>query len=1286
MKHYNINSKSWFKIMAMVLVCLFTLNSATQTTFSSEFSSEVLSAQSSIQLKDFANSYVIASICTAIERHVDLDDEKAINNILKWVNSNPDLNVTITSPSVHEIVLDVPSEQLAVRYFFPGKAPIITPFSDVLKLATKEIKSENSVICRQVIHRIKALNAFSRGSITAEGILLERSVNPEMDMIEADLRDVRDMFSKGEYAAATPLIEKTIEKLKEILFRGMDPEDPLLAYYYTAKVMLKVARFHDKMFLEGKEKNSIQILLFDRQSQFLLLQKRGPFKRLFPSALAVTATAKEGDFYAKTVQNVEKAVEDETGVVVSPHDTLKFIGPERSHENIMMSFDFYAFSLDENEKLKKAYETLCERVESSGVFINYNPAKRSLCVFTVDPQVKKKDLIEIAEEIKQLTDIPYIYPVNERNANSLMIIELRHTNERLFFKRMDEKKKAREEALYRLKYGGVTEEDLKLLDSDTMVFQHWDAVRRGFMENPQSYALDLAGLYFSSDNIWQLIAHTEKLDIISVDDSRACFVSVAGGKGHNTHIMRGRLSDNKGLLLTDADAVTSFAYERYVLSNARIKKYIHELEKSKSDVEVKRLSEKIRRLIKDIELPDGFREKALRSFNRLGRDVAIRSSATVEDLKGHAAAGRADSFLHTIDEDEFFQNIKNVWASLFSDGFVTYRNIHGMGHVDARMPVMIQKFVGDVKAAGVVTSIHAKTGRLIYNVTAQPGLGEGVVEGRGRVDTWNVGLLGDLVLEKHIPHKGSRVIPREEGGIVIEKIDMEEPSLSEEDVLRLVSIVREIHDYYRQHNLAKNVDVEFAVTNDGRIHVLQVRSEPIRHIEIKKDKEVFIERVVDENSVPEGTPVAELPENCLVACPGAVTAEIQIVGESGGPLDARPGVIVVTNHTNNEWNDVFARLAGVITMDGGDTSHAAKNSRDMNIPCIVGVSNAVFNLKVLNGKTVTLDASRRKIYLGKLPIIEEERELDVWISDPAEVEAAVKRKEVHSAFRTWKENHLLRSGVYKRYFDGLFRRRSYKDLGYFELDYYWRAWDHLTEKLNKKFRARSPWTLAAQERAVKHRGLFHKEKDFDRKSVFYFLADLENASLEDLETLFEDRQSGFRHASQFFGSLEGIDGTNVEKVVDELVEVFAQMHFAFWLNACIDTLFVFDHLKYVDPLYREPLRNVSVEDLPPEERVNISRNKDLEIYSLLEIIRGKPQLRAIFTLEDTSDIISRLRAEFPDALKTVESWSNKYKKASEDIRILSDTDEYIVDLKARLERATVAPSELVAYYYKKYLQ
>ncbi|NQU17783.1 MAG: hypothetical protein HQ564_06915 [Candidatus Saganbacteria bacterium] len=1120
-----------------------------------------------------------------------------------------------------------------------------------------------------------------------------------LTQVQTKLRNVRALFAKSRYEEAKPLLEEIMDEIKPKLLQGADLEDPLLSHYYTTKIMLdKVVKWHQGMFRDGKIKSAAQILVFDSSGEKVLLQQRGSFKRLFANTYTVSANAKPKADQTLT-QAAALAVKKETGVTMDP-SRFKTAGPKKGYSSQLISYDFYAFSDEEEELLDTIYQEM-KKSELNGILIHYDRNKRALSVMATDPSIPRSRVIKVAEKIKRWAAIPYIYPVFNVDQNSLLACRLTEKEEEIIRTLQQKKVNAKASATSALEKG--TDPDtlvnrLKTIDSDNMVFMHWLEVRHQFKHNPTGFALDLTAPYFGSDTAWAATDH-HLPDMVDITSKTAGFVHIVGGKGTNTNTLAKISKINPRVKIPRTSAITICAYEKLVLSNPNIRRQIKQLEQAITKAERKQIAQKIRNEIGKIKFPPDLLEQIKREFERLGQDIMVRSSANSEDMKKHTAAGRADSFSHQITIDQVCESVIKVWQSLFSDGFVEYRLDMGFPHSMARMAVLLQEFI-PAKAAGVVFSFDPGSRRPVYRITAHPGQGEGVVEGEGLADRWLVGLLADQILERKIQHKKTRYLENKEGGISEHKIDDSTPSLEDDHVLAIGQIAKIVHEAYRKKGLADEIDIEYVLDKrNNEIVMVQARSKDKGEEKDQEGKSFFMVSTLDLSKVPSGLPKLSLYKNSQVAYPGAVVAPMQILPHTSEKYAAmvRPGVILVTHHTNNAFNSVFGSLAGVITTDGDPTSHAGQHAFEKRIPCLVSVVGAIEQLSPHEGLNVTFDAERKTVYLGELPIIQEERRLNEWLPDAESVQKEAEGLDLHEIFRPWDLSKLKRAEVFLEDLEGHWRRRSSR-YPIFEVDYYYKAWDRLTEILNDMFLNRRPWVLTTQERQIKNEphgiSLMHKVTPNDPKSIYNFLVGSNNFRVEDCKKLFEARWEGFKKFAKFLAPVKRIDKSNVEAVVDNLVEIFSWMHFGFWLDAIVGK-FSFDQLKYVsdEGAFHNFLREEAAADwlcdetidpnrpdTPKRKVMNLSRQKDKKIYALLEQIRSTTHLLNIF-LGSTSDIEEKLRKHHPHILDYIEQWSNQYKLNNENLLVLSDTPEYLIDLQRRLKTANnISPDMLLNFY------
>ena len=1089
----------------------------------------------------------------------------------------------------------------------------------------------------------------------------------ESPSLAGQLIALRGLLADKKYFEASEAARKIRKEVDTLIAQGADVNDRMLAYHYFLTIVEKKLSWLNKagvrvdgagfMFREGRGKHSTQIMVVDSKRERLLMQHRGLFKRLFADTWTVSANCKPGkddDVRALAAEALKK----ETGLEI---DSRRFESVGRVHgfHNHLVSYDFYAFTPEEEQSLRQAAS---DAKLPDGVKAKFDERRRSLFLYSLNPLIDRDEVAACASAISAQTLVPHVFPVYDVDDNSLLVVQLSEAEDKLAEELAAEKRGALVKSIGAVR-SDATGEVLKDVDSDEMAFFPIKEVRHAAEIFSQGFALDLIGPYLHADQVWARVA---KPHLLGVDAPAAQEVGITGGKGANTHILRTLAKTHPELKVPDTEIVSTYAFDDLVLSHPVIKAKIAQLEKlnyAEHETEIIALCESIRSDILTLELPDDLKEQVAFALNRLGGSIAVRSSATVEDTKASAAAGQADSFLDITDPAEAARMIKKVWASLFSDGFVKQRNNK---HDGAKMAVLLQSYIPAV-AAGVVTSITPK-GRPVYTITAKAGIGENVVQGKGNVDTYQVGLLADAVLEEQL-----------EDGV-----------LSNAQVLELARIIKLIYEHYRKEKLADNVDVEFVFDGKG-FSIVQTRAEQIEQIVTREvagaakagsetKKTVMKVEIVDVDKVPPGTVIIELDPRAIVAQPGAVSAPLQYV-ESHRPNDSNPGVILLTEHTANSWNAQFTELAGVITTDGGSTSHAAKNSRVLRKPCLVGVPQAIELLRRYDGQVVTLDSDSKRIYIGKMPTKTVERDLSIWVSDMERLSGVEGTWERHEALMDWQERKDRRPGITVEDLAGHWRGRS-GPIPPFALDYYYRAWDRLTDYLNTRFSGRAPFVLPVQPREIKEGVLFHEVLTPDDRSIFAFLAGLHkpDLSIADAEALLSERVAGFRQFSTFLSGVTSLNRTNVEQVVDELINVFSWMHFAFWLNSVVDTKYLKPQARYLGNEYREPFTDAAVAASKPIYHDDLSREKDKAIRNMLERIISNPAAYAAFDRESVAAIKLALGEVAPDLLETINGWSHSYKAATENLATPSDTLVYLTDISKRLQAGTFLTLDLAVVF------
>ena len=443
-------------------------------------------------------------------------------------------------------------------------------------------------------------------------------------------------------------------------------------------------------------------------------------------------------------------------------------------------------------------------------------------------------------------------------------------------------------------------------------------------------------------------------------------VPLVGGKNANLGEMI-----NAGIPVPPGFAVTAYAYKRFINETGirdKIYDIIRETVKERRPEEYEEASKKIRSLIENTSMPHEIEEEIRKSYRELSRRmgkiaefVAVRSSATAEDLPGASFAGQQETYLNVRGEDEVVKMVQKCWSSLFTPRAIFYREEKGFKHEKVLISVAVQKMV-NAKAAGVMFTLHPVTGeRDKIVIEGNWGLGEAVVSGSVTPDEWVVDKNTLEILEKRIVEKDVEYIRDYNTGKTIHsKVPPERrriPCLTEEEVKELAKLAIKIEKHYNHPQ-----DIEWAIDKDlpfpQNVFILQSRPETVWSLKEEKGIEKKTEKVVSEKKVV----IRGLP-----ASPGIAFGKVKI---AFSPEEAdkimKKGDILVTVMTNPDWVPYMRLASAIVTDEGGMTCHAAIVSRELGIPCIVGTRTATKTLK--QNQEYTVDAKTGVVYEG---IVEE---------------------------------------------------------------------------------------------------------------------------------------------------------------------------------------------------------------------------------------------------------------------------------------------------------------------------
>ncbi|MCU4801015.1 phosphoenolpyruvate synthase [Halobacteria archaeon HArc-gm2] len=376
-------------------------------------------------------------------------------------------------------------------------------------------------------------------------------------------------------------------------------------------------------------------------------------------------------------------------------------------------------------------------------------------------------------------------------------------------------------------------------------------------------------------------------------------------------------------------------------------------------------AERAQELILETEVPDHVRDEIVGAYDDLGHDVvAVRSSATAEDLPDASFAGQQETFLN-VERADLLQRVKECWASLFTQRAIYYRQEQGFAHDIVDIAVVVQAMV-DADTSGVLFTSHPSTGAPTSIIEAAWGLGEAVVSGAVSPDNYVIDRKTGDVEEVTVADKKMMYV--RDGGETVERAvpdeKREQRVLDDDDVDRLVTLGERIEDHYETPQ-----DVEWAIYDDD-VYLLQSR--PITTIDEAFDAPAdgsdsqSIETDADSASVSadaglaDGGGMASQEEGILAdglgAGPGSATGDVRIVTKLDQLDKVESGDIIVTEMTTPDMVPAMKRAAGLVTDEGGMTSHAAIVSRELGVPAVVGTNDATARLQ--DGQRVTIDGER----------------------------------------------------------------------------------------------------------------------------------------------------------------------------------------------------------------------------------------------------------------------------------------------------------------------------------------
>lgn len=425
-------------------------------------------------------------------------------------------------------------------------------------------------------------------------------------------------------------------------------------------------------------------------------------------------------------------------------------------------------------------------------------------------------------------------------------------------------------------------------------------------------------------------------------------IAMVGGKGANLGEMT-----NAHIPVPNGFVVTSQTYFDFIeRSNLmdKIRAMLEPVDINNSKA-LQQVSVKVKQLIEDAQIPEETAAEIREAYGKLGKGpVAVRSSATAEDLPDASFAGQQSTFLNIQGENEVVAAVKSCWASLFEARAIFYRVQQKFDHFKVGIAVPVQKMVQS-SASGVMFTLEPVTSdRSKILIEAIFGLGEAIVGGEVKPDFYVIDKAKMAIALKKVSHQEWQLVrnPDRHG----EHLNIQQPipealrseqKITDEDILKLAKLGKQIEEHYKFPQ-----DIEWA-KEDGKLFVLQTR--PITTIK---------ETNVDEG--PEINAPVILTGNA--ASPGVASGAVRILADPSEIDKIQDGDILVASMTTPDYVPAMKRAVAIVTDRGGRTAHAAIVSRELGIPCVVGAERATKLFK--DGQIITVDGTHGKIYEGKV--------------------------------------------------------------------------------------------------------------------------------------------------------------------------------------------------------------------------------------------------------------------------------------------------------------------------------
>lgn len=446
-------------------------------------------------------------------------------------------------------------------------------------------------------------------------------------------------------------------------------------------------------------------------------------------------------------------------------------------------------------------------------------------------------------------------------------------------------------------------------------------------------------------------------------------VDIVGGKSSSL----GEMTAKTDVPVPYGFATTAYAY-RYFIKESGLAEKMRTILTELTDVEdshlLKNVCARLRETMMAEEMPADLKKSIATAYADLAKKVneeepfvAVRSSATAEDLPDASFAGQQDTYLNVQGADSIIEKVKECYASCFTDRAVYYREKQGFDHIEVALSAVIQMMVYS-KSAGVMFTVNVANGNdENILIEAAYGLGEYVVQGTVTPDSYNVSKTENRIIEKNINEQDIMFV-RKHGGDCEElavPVEMQKTqTLSDEQIMELASYAKKIEKHYGCY-----MDIEWGVDErDGKIWILQARPETVWS---RRNKENGTSQKA-ENKIDASKRTVVVKG--LPASPGLEAGMAHVILDPAKIADFKEGEILVTEMTAPDWVPAMKKAKAIVTDRGGMTCHASIVSRELGIPCIVGTKSRgeAATSTIKDGSDITVDASNGVVYDGILEV------------------------------------------------------------------------------------------------------------------------------------------------------------------------------------------------------------------------------------------------------------------------------------------------------------------------------